>query len=69
MVLRVSVGGRLLAGLLGLGCAGLAMWLALHQPLAPALLVASLALLAAVQADWPPLWLVALPWLSLGVWQ
>lgn len=72
MVLRISSAGRWLAGLLGLGCAGLAVWLAVHQPLAPTLAVASVALLAAAQAGWPPLWLVALPallpWLGLGAW-
>ena len=62
----------MLAGLVGLGCAALAGWLAMHHPLSPVLAVAGVALLAVAQAAWPPLWLVALPallpWLGLGAW-
>mgnify|MGYP000907082459 CR=1 FL=1 len=64
--------GRALAALLGLGCAGLASWLALHHPLSPPLALAGITLLAVAQAAWPPLWLIALPallpWLGLGAW-
>ena len=64
--------GRLLAGLIGLASAGAGAWLAMHHPLAPVLALAGVLLLAAAQAAWAPLWLVALPallpWLGLAPW-
>ena len=70
--LVASSGGRVLAGLVAPACAALAAWLAWHHPLSPTLALAGVALLAACQAAWPPLWLVALPallpWLGLGAW-
>ena len=67
-----SAGGRSLAGLTGVVCAALATWLALHHPLSPAVALTAVGLLAALQAAWPPFWLVALPallpWLGLGAW-
>ena len=69
---QTSAGGRVLASVAAAGCAALAVWLALQHPLAPALALAGVLLLAAVQAAWPPLWLIALPalmpWLGLGAW-
>ena len=49
-----SAASRALAGLVGLGCAALAAWLALHHPLSPPLALAGIALLAASQAAWRP---------------
>ncbi|MES2716922.1 MAG: hypothetical protein V4795_14225 [Pseudomonadota bacterium] len=67
-----SAAGQVLAGMVGLGCAALATWAAQHHPLSPALALAGVLLLAAGQAAWPPLWLIALPallpWLGLGAW-
>ena len=67
-----SAPGRLLAGLVGLASAGAGGWLALHHPLAPALAMTGVLLLAAAQAACAPLWLVALPallpWLGLAPW-
>jgi hypothetical protein len=71
-VASASMGGRALAALVGLGSAGLAGWLAWHHPLSPALALAGVLALAAAQAAWPPLWLIALPallpWIGLGAW-
>jgi hypothetical protein len=69
---RPSAAGQALAAVVGLGCTGLAAWLALHHPLSPLLALAGVVVLAAAQAAWPPLWLIALPallpWLGLGAW-
>lgn len=64
--------GQALAAVVGLSSAVLAGWLALHHPLSPTLAMAGVVVLAAAQAAWPPLWLIALPallpWLGLGAW-
>ncbi len=49
-----SAASRALAGLVGMGCAALTAWLALHHPLSPPLALAGIALLAAGQAAWRP---------------
>lgn len=64
--------GRAAAAVVGLASAALAGWLALHHPLSPPLALAGVVVLAAAQAAWPPLWLIALPalmpWLGFGAW-
>ena len=63
---------RLALAVVAVACAVLALWLAMHHPLSPPLAVAGVLLLAAAQARWPGLWLVALPallpWLGLAPW-
>lgn len=67
-----ATSGRWVAAVVGLASAGAASALALQQPLAPLLALTGMLLLAVAQAQWPALWLVALPallpWLGLAPW-